>query len=157
MPYFVRKPFEEQLADTDACVAEQASDEIPFSEMARQVLTSEKGMCQTLDGPFRCRKPGNAGSTASLTLALSANTNGGPVTVDFLPGDLQGPQASIIPASSLRVSPDSVMVQPGNSVDVVVSLDAPPDISPGLYRGKIVGTGNEPTVLIVEFEVAATD
>ena len=157
MPYFVRKPFEKQLADTNACVADFTSDEMPFSELARQVLTSEKGMRQTLDGPFRCRRPCGPGSAASLTLSLSADTKGGPVSVDFLPSDLCGPQANIIPATSLRVSPDSVLVQPGQSAEIVVSLDAPPDISPGLYRGKITGTGTEPTVLVVEFEITATD
>lgn len=157
MPYFVRKPFEKQLADTNTCVVDNAGDENPFSDLARLVLSTETGKHQTLDGPFRCRRPCSPGSVANLTLSLSADTNGGPVSVELLPGDLHGPQARIIPATSLRVNPDSVLVRPGQSAEIVVSLDAPLGVSPGLYRGRIAGTGSEPTVLIVEFEIAATD
>ncbi len=154
MPYFERRPYREMMTE-DAAARGGVAPEEAFAGLAREVLSSETAPRQAIDGPFRVVRPTAPGETGRLTLSIAADERGGPLTLDFTADDLRGPEpGAAIPAGNIAVAPATASVRPGGAVDVTVTIQAPKDAAPGLYRGRIRGEGTEPLALAVEIEIS---
>ena len=155
MPYFERKPYAEMMAEAAAREAQraEASEEPAFEDLARGVLAAESAPERAYVGPFRVREVVAPGRRGGLTVAIAADRQGGPLTLDFAEGDLRGPGDAAIPASRMRLSPARMTIPPGEAVDVDISILVPEETAPGVYCGRVVGHGSEPTTIHVEVEV----
>lgn len=151
MPYFKRKPYREMTA----AVAPDRPPEEAFADLAHSVLAAETGPRQAIAGPFRVAHPTAPGEEGRMTLSLAADDAGGPLTLELEADDMRGPgAASMIPAGAITIQPETVTAPPGGEADVRVAIRAPRDAASGVYRGRIIGTGTEGLVFLIEIEVA---
>lgn len=151
MPYFQRKPYLETMTEA---APKSAPPEERFADLARGVLAAETAPAQAFEGPFRVARPVAPGEEGRVTLSIAADDRGGPLTLNFSAEDLRGADGGVIPSGMIALRPERVTVRPGGSADVHVDVRPPRDAHPGVYRGRIVGTGTEPLTLLIEVEVA---
>lgn len=152
MPYFERKPYVSTPLPVSP-IAPQP-DAQPISDIARRVLGAERGAQQPLEGPFACRKTCHPGGTATILLSFDAPSGGGPVALQFEPGDLINRNGDTLPANRVNVVPAQIQLNPGESTDVAVIVTVPDLADPGEYHGRIACTGTVQTSIVVMYEVA---
>ena len=156
MPYFERKPWREMAKESAKAPLPNtlmAEDECGIADIARQVLSAASGPQQALEGPYRCRDVLTPGQRGSVTLEVSADINGGAMSLELAPGDLRDQNGAVIPADKIGVLPKHIDIAPGSSAQFVVEVLVPPDAKPGLYSGRVIGSGQEPVNFLIEIEV----
>ena len=158
MPYFERKPWLESVQEVakagppDAVIA-MGENEPGIGDIARDVLSAEMGPQYALDGPYRCRQTLAPGQSGSITLEVSADSAVSALTLDLSPGDLRSRSGAIIPANKIEVWPGQITVAPGTSARFVVEILVPLQTEPGIYTGRVIGSGPEPLSFLIEVEV----
>lgn len=157
MPYFERRPWQEQVSHSASAVAKAQADELGMASIARSILVDETASKQDTIGPFRCKSPLRPGEEGVVSLELSAPSTGGPVSIQFMTTDLTSSAGGRIQVSSLWVNPEKLAISPGGVEILKVSLQVPNDTAPGLYGGRIAVDGTDPLSLFVEFEIIPRD
>lgn len=158
MPYFERKPWAESVGKVDVPevltehMAPPAVDEAGIVDIAQEVLSAETGPQHPLDGPYRCREVLRPGGEGRMVLEVAADRNGGPLTLDLSPSDLRSGQ-HVLPSNRVAVTPSHLSIPPGGAARFEVAFTIPMGAVPGLYSGRIIGTGPEPVSFLIEVEV----
>lgn len=147
MPYFIRRPYAETSALRQM---ESRADEVDLLDLAKDVLTLETG--RTAEGQFCLRDPLEPGERGAMVLEMAVDEATPPITISLTASDLVGP-GSRISAESVRVSPSTLTLFTGISADVTVTVLAPADARPGVYRGTLSATGDESFTVGIQAEV----
>jgi hypothetical protein len=149
VPYFQRKPYAE-MAQSGTPADSAAGD---ILDMASRVLAGETAVPAATDGPFRLRRSLVPGQSADMVLTLSQEGGTLPLATRLACSDLVGPSGRIA-ASQVRLDPAVVVLGPGATSDLRVTVTAAPGTQPGLYVGTISSTDNAGLSIRVEVPVA---
>lgn len=158
MPYFERKPWLETVqkiatpGPSDAAKA-KVGDEPGIVDIARNVLAAEMRPQYALEGPYRCRETLAPGQSGSIKLEVSADKDGGTLTLDLSPSELRSRDGMVIPPNNIEVHPGLIAVAPSSSARFLVEIMVPLQAEPGVYTGRVVGSGPEPVSFLIEVEV----
>ena len=159
MPYFERTSYTEMVAAAKhhpADAGPSAEQDPSILDLASSVLAEETRNPAETSGPFRVAKTvKRGGPPASMTLALASESSDDRMQVTLSQTDLRGPDGSLIPPDCVTLSPSHVVLMPGTTAEVEVSIDIPTMASPGIYAGRIYGTGSERLAISIEVEVVA--
>lgn len=132
MPYFTRQPY--AALQGVAAPPRPASDPPEdFLGLAASVLEAEAPAeeIQTL----RLRAPLKPGQTGTLLIEIFHDGGPGKITSGLVADRLTGPGGAGIAADNIGLHPDLVMLSPGQSAEVTVTVSIPAGTPAGAYRG----------------------
>ncbi len=155
MPYFQRKSWQATIDDFPKIASIDSTQHFSFAKAAEAILTSETLRKQRSNGPFRNRKEICAGEVGIVVLSISATSDGGPVSLDFSASDLRSQLGDAIPGCNVSLSPQKVEIAPGGRQVLEVHVSVPDRTEPGIYVGRVFGSGPEPIDFLLEFEVSS--
>ncbi|WIY23633.1 COG1470 family protein [Parasedimentitalea psychrophila] len=153
MPYFERKLWQKQIDKITEVDTEIVDDNVDMEKIALSILSTEAGPQHALGGRFRCRKLVQPGESGVIVLSIAANDDGGPVTLDLSPGDLQSRSGCAISANLIQLKPAQLTIPPGGSQRLEVHVQIPHSTKPGVYSGRVTGNNPDSVIFIVEYEV----
>lgn len=129
-------------------VTDDPSSEMDILELAKDVLALEMG--EDAKRSFRVRHPIQSGGHGTIVLELALDRDLPARTIRLAASDLLSP-GSRIASDSVRVAPSRFTLPAGGSIDITVTVQAPPDARPGLYAGTVSATGDE--IFVIPFQV----
>ena len=147
MPYFIRRPYAEASALREPG---SPAEEVDLLDLAKNVLSLETG--RAVEGQFRLREPLQPGNSGTMVLELALNEGTTSVTISLAASDLVGSDSRIA-AESVGISPSTFTLFTGAFAEVTVTVQAPPDASPGLYTGSLSATGDDTFAIGIQAEV----
>lgn len=159
MPYFERTSYDEMVAaakDHSPVAGPSTEQDESILDLATSILAEETQEPVETTGPFRAGKAvRRGGPSALMTLALASESPDEQMQVTLISTQLRGPKGGLIPPDCVTLSPSRVVLAPGTTADVKVSIAIPAMASPGIYAGRINGTGSERLAILIEVEVVA--
>jgi hypothetical protein len=101
---------------------------------------------------LRAARPVSAGGVANVSLRL-ANDAADPDDCTLHVTDLIGPSGHRIPAAHVRISPRTLRIQEGSSVDVLIEIRVPSSATSGGYTGLLQADDGEGLRALIQLAV----